>query len=208
MSRKRKGYFVNGHFVAEGSKLDLELKRQGKSDDYVSKTELKRASSALQKLGEQLLKLKPQQLEALTLPDKLQEAIVDSEIHKSFSAKRRHMQYIGKIMRTLDDATIESIKQALDDKQKISAVDAKLLHQSETWRARLLDDDANNTALQEWIQTVPNSNLQQLRTLIRQARKNSSIGMADNNSENRTDSDNSKAHRSLLKFIKSELENM
>ena len=55
MSRKpKRGYFVRGQFVAEGSELDLELKRQSKGDPETSKTDLKRESAALQDLGEQL----------------------------------------------------------------------------------------------------------------------------------------------------------
>ena len=56
MSRKpKKGYFVRGQFVAEGSELDLELKAELKGTDEASKTELKRESTELQKLGEALL---------------------------------------------------------------------------------------------------------------------------------------------------------
>jgi len=58
MSRKpKKGYFVRGQFVAEGSELDLELKAELKGTDEASKTELKRESTELQKLGEALLTL-------------------------------------------------------------------------------------------------------------------------------------------------------
>ena len=56
MARKlKKGYFVSGHFVAEGSELDLELKRELKGGDALSRTELKRESTELQKLGTELL---------------------------------------------------------------------------------------------------------------------------------------------------------
>jgi ribosome-associated protein len=60
MSRKfKKGYFVQGQFVAEGSELDLELKRELKGgSDEPSRTELKRESDELQKLGESLLTLR------------------------------------------------------------------------------------------------------------------------------------------------------
>lgn len=59
MSRKpKRGYFVRGHFVAEGSELDLELKRQSKGDTDTSKSDLKRESEALQTLGKDLLTLR------------------------------------------------------------------------------------------------------------------------------------------------------
>ena len=72
MSRKpKKGYFVRGQFVAEGSELDLELKRELKGTDAASKTDLKRESTELQKLGEDLLDLRADLFDALALPEKL-----------------------------------------------------------------------------------------------------------------------------------------
>ena len=74
MSRKpKRGYFVRGQFVAEGSELDLELKRQSKGDTETSKTDLKRESAALQDLGEQLLTLRADLMQPLALSDKLLE---------------------------------------------------------------------------------------------------------------------------------------
>jgi ribosome-associated protein len=68
MSRKpKKGYFVRGQFVAEGSELDLELKRELKGTDEASRTDLKRESDELQKLGEELLGLRAALFDALPL---------------------------------------------------------------------------------------------------------------------------------------------
>ena len=76
MSRKpKKGYFVRGHFVAEGSELDLELKRELKGGDAPSKTELKAQSAELQALGEALLELRRDLFEPLDLPPKLIDAL-------------------------------------------------------------------------------------------------------------------------------------
>ena len=70
MPRKlQKGYFVRGQFVAEGSELDLELKRELKGGVEVSKTDLKRESAELQALGEQLLGLRAALFEPLGLSD-------------------------------------------------------------------------------------------------------------------------------------------
>ena len=75
MSRKpKKGYYVKGRFVAEGSDLDLELKAQLKGTPDASKTDLKRESEALQALGNALLTLRADLFARLQLPDKLQEA--------------------------------------------------------------------------------------------------------------------------------------
>ena len=73
MSRKpKKGYFVRGEFVAEGSELDLELKRELKGTDAASKTDLKRESAELQALGEALLGLRAGLFDKLDLDEKLQ----------------------------------------------------------------------------------------------------------------------------------------
>src|SRR4030095_4207269 len=76
MSRKpKKGYFVRGQFVAEGSELDLELKAELKGTNEASKTELKRESTELQKIGEALLTLRADLMEGLALPEKLAGAL-------------------------------------------------------------------------------------------------------------------------------------
>ena len=85
MSRKpKRGYYVRGQFVAEGSEMDLELKRQAKGDTDTSKTDLKRESEALQQLGQELLTLRAGLLNPLELPDRLLEAL------KTRSGKTSH----------------------------------------------------------------------------------------------------------------------
>jgi hypothetical protein len=79
MSRKpKKGYFVRGQFVAEGSELDLEYKRELKGGlDGPSRTELKRESTELQELGTDLLTLRRDLMEGLSLPDKLVDGLAE-----------------------------------------------------------------------------------------------------------------------------------
>jgi ribosome-associated protein len=173
MSRKpTKGYYVKGHFVAEGSDLDLELKREVKGDDLISKTDLKRESNALQKLGEDLLELRTdlmQQLVALGhLPDLLHEAVLAAKKITDFEGKRRQMQYVGKLMRKLDSTQVEAMRDALNVQHNGSAEETQLLHLAEAWRERLLKDDS---AMEEWQNTYPGTDSQQLRALLRQARK-------------------------------------
>ncbi|WP_180682013.1 ribosome biogenesis factor YjgA [Tepidicella baoligensis] len=169
MARKpTKGYFVKGHFVAEGSELDLELKRALKGDVEVSKTDLKKRSDRLQALGEQLLTLRPGLMDTLDLPDKLIEAIAEAKRITHFEGKRRQMQFIGKLMRQLDDDAVAAIETALQVQHQSSAADTLRLHQAEQWRERLIADDQ---ALQDWLTLDPDADLQHLRSLIRQARK-------------------------------------
>ena len=173
MSRKpTKGYYVKGHFVAEGSDLDLELKRELKGSDTASKTDLKRESSELQKLGEDLLALRQDAMLQLVaqeqVPEKLAEAVHEAKKITNFEGKRRQMQFVGKLMRKLDEPQVQAIRDALDVQHNGSAEETLALHMAEHWRDRLLQDDA---ALAEWLSAHADTDSQQLRALIRQARK-------------------------------------
>ncbi len=169
MSRKpRRGYFVKGHFVAEGSDLDLELKRELKGGQEVSKTDLKRESARLQDLGEQLLGLKADLRASLALSDTLKQALEQAGRITDFEGRRRQMQFIGKLMRSLEANEIEAISEALLEQRQGSARETARLHQAENWRAELIADDQ---ALERWVQQFPQTDVQQMRALLRQARK-------------------------------------
>jgi len=169
MSRKpTKGYFVKGQFVALGSELDLELKRELKGGDEPSRTELKRESDELQKLGVDLLTLRADLLARLELSDKFRDAITDAKRITNFEGKRRQMQFIGKLMRLLEPEVLEQIRQALDEQHNGSAQENLALHQAEQWRDRLIADE---DAFGQWMGAHANTDSQQLRALIRQARK-------------------------------------
>jgi len=169
MSRKpKKGYFVKGQFVAEGSELDIELKRELKGGLEVSKSDLKRESAELQSLGEQLLGLRGDLFASLALPDKLVDALKDAARITDFEGRRRQMQFIGKLMRQLEDATLQAVRSALDVQRLGSAEETAALHLAERWREKMLADDQ---ALSQWIAEHPGTDVQQLRALVRQARK-------------------------------------
>ena len=172
MSRKpKRGYYVRGQFVAEGSELDLELTRQAKGDTDTSKTDLKRESAALQDLGEALLTLRADLLAPLPLPDKLIDALQDAKRITDFEGRRRQMQFIGKLMRKLDDAVVEQVKAALQTQKDGSASELAVLHQAEQWRDRFLADATHEQAATDWLAQHPQTDAQQLRALVRQARK-------------------------------------
>ena len=169
MSRKpKKGYFVKGHFVAEGSELDQELKLAMKWGQSTSKTDAKRESEELQELGEALLTLRSDLFKPLPLTDKLAEALADAKRITNFEGKRRQMQFIGKLMRLQDPATLDAVRHALELQRLGHSYDTEQLHLAEQWRDRLIDND---DAVQEWIAQHPGTDIQQLRALVRQARK-------------------------------------
>jgi ribosome-associated protein len=169
MPRKlKKGYYVKGQFVAEGSELDLELKRELKGTDEQSRTDLKRESTELQKLGEALLTLRADLMARLNLSEKLVDALAEARRITNFEGKRRQMQFIGKLMRLLTPEELEGIRTALSEQHNGSARENLALHHAEQWRDRLIADD---DAVAQWINDFPRTDTQQLRALVRQARK-------------------------------------
>lgn len=168
MTRKpQKGYFVRGQFIAEGSEQDLAMQRELKGD-RPSKTELKRDSTELQDLGTQMLGLGRGALEALALGDKLREALEEARRITNFEGRRRQIQYLGKLMRGLEPGQLEAIRTALAEQHRGSAELTEALHRTQRWRDELLADDQ---ALARWLLEHPQTDAQQLRALIRQARK-------------------------------------
>lgn len=197
MSRKpKKGYFVRGEFVAEGSELDLELKRELKGTDEASRTDLKRESTQLQKLGEDLLALRASSFEALPLDEKLIDAIAEAKQITNFEGKRRQMQFIGKLMRKLDPGTLDIVRAALAEQHRAPAEETAMLHEAERWRDRLIADD---DALGGWIETHPGTDAQQLRALVRQARKDIKAGKAGEAPRQ------AKAYRDVFQLVREQL---
>ena len=197
MARKlKKGYFVAGHFVAEGSELDLELKRELKGGDAPSRTELKNESTELQKLGTELLGLGGDALERLALPDKLHDALAEAKRITNFEGKRRQMQFVGKLMRHLDAPDLERVRATLAEQRSGSASQALELHLTEQWRDRLItDEDAFGT----WITQYPTTDGQQLRALIRQARKDAQPSKAGETPRH------GKAYRELFQIVREQM---
>ena len=167
-SKLKKGYFVRGKFVAEGSELDLELKAELKGTTEASRTDLKRISTELQKLGEELLTLRSDLTDRLQLSDKLLEALAEVRRITNFEGRRRQMQYVGKLMRLLEPETLQAARDALQEQNKGSARETQALHLAEQWRENLVGDEE---ALSRWLLQFPDTDTQQLRALIRQARK-------------------------------------
>jgi ribosome-associated protein len=113
MSRKRrKGYYVDGTFVRAGGALEAELGGERGADEP-SRTARKKASKELASVGERLIEMRADELEALPLPDALREAVLEAKTITSFGARRRQVQYVGKLMRRLDEATIAAVRAAL-----------------------------------------------------------------------------------------------
>ena len=157
-----------------------------------SKSMLKRESADLQALGKQLLELPDSRLKDLDMPERLRDALDAYKRTRSFEGKRRQLQFIGKVMREVD---AEPLREAVAQFQLGHARNALALHQAERWRAELLADDKD--VLTRWAQDFPESDLQQLRNLVRSARKD-----AAEVPEKRS----GRAFRELFQFIKHAME--
>lgn len=132
---------------------------------WVSKTEMKNDMEELQKLGEELVVLRPSALDKFPLTDDLREAINDAQRFKN-EAKRRQLQYIGKLMRNLDP---EPIQAALDKfRNKHSQATAEL-HKIEQLRDKLIEQ--GDSVLNEILQAYPQADRQRLRQLYLQANR-------------------------------------
>jgi ribosome-associated protein len=135
----------------------------------ISKSEIKRQMTALQKLGEELIALPKSKLNKLDLPENLRDAIDDAKRITAHGALSRQKQYIGRLMRIID---AEPIAEQLEKWRNHHSDENVVFHQMEHWRTSLLNDD-NSVTL--FIADFPNVDVQQLRTLIRNARKEASL---------------------------------
>ena len=130
-----------------------------------SKSQRKRDMHALQDLGEQLVALSLDQLKKVPMPESLADAVRDAKRITKHEARRRQMQYVGKLMRNVDP---EPIQAQLDVFNGVSKAEVARQHRLERLRVDLLEDEKT---LQTIVDTWPEADFQQLRTLRRNALK-------------------------------------
>jgi ribosome-associated protein len=152
------------------ARYDSSVTDADTSDERVSKTRRKQEMHALQALGVALVGLPDAQLASMQLPDELAQAVRGARGIASREARRRQLQYIGRLMRDLDP---EPIRARLEDIEGTSAAATARHRRMEQWRTRLLEDDG---ALTDFALDFPGADLQTLRTLIRNARREQKEG--------------------------------
>jgi ribosome-associated protein len=136
--------------------------------DRPSKSQLKREMTALQKLGEELVAEPKERVMRVPMPEDVRDAILECQSIKDHEGRRRQLQYVGKKMRSLDEDEIAAIQKTLDSWKGASKAETAVMHALERRREKLLADDA---ALTELRADHPQVDVQHLRTLIRNARK-------------------------------------
>ncbi|MBP6899805.1 MAG: DUF615 domain-containing protein [Burkholderiaceae bacterium] len=152
-----------------------------------SKTRLKQQAHDLQQLGAELAALPQSRLDDTPMPDALREAIAEYRRTRSHEGRRRQLQFIGKQMRFADEAPLREVVAQF----KLGAAkDALALHEAERWRDALIADP---DALTRWIAQFPDSDLQQLRSLVRTARADAAAAPEQRSG---------RGYRALFQFIK------
>ena len=151
----------------------------------VSKTQRKKEMHELQALGVALVELPESQLAAMHIADELREAVLEAKRIKTHEVKRRQLQYIGRLMREVDPAPLRAQLDALTGH---SAQEAARHRRLEALREKLLADDQ---ALTAYVSAHAGADLQALRTLIRNARRDQKEGRPP------------RAYRELFRVLKS-----
>ena len=135
-----------------------------------SKSQLKREMTALQDLGAELVALSKERLAKIERPERLRDALLEAQRITKHEARRRQMQYIGKIMRDVD---AEPLRAAMDEINGVSEAANIRQHQLERLRTRLMEDES---AFSELARDYPGADVQHLRQLRRNALKEAQLG--------------------------------
>ena len=160
-------------------------------DQPKSKSQRKRDMTALQDLGAELEALPKDRLARVPMPEALADAVLAARKITSHEGKRRQMQFVGKVMRGLDDDEVAAIRAALEGFKVTSKAETARLHLIERWRDLLLADD---TQLTKFLGEHPEVDVQSVRNIIRGARREKELGKPP------------KYYRELFQVIKAALE--
>ncbi len=136
-----------------------------------SKTQRKKEMTALQKLGEELVNLKADQLKKMPLPEELFRAVLEAQRMKTHGARRRQMQYLGAVMRQVD---AESVREALGQLMENHGREARGFHLVEEWRDRLVEGDQDLT--QELCERFSKLEPGELHRMVMNARRERETG--------------------------------
>ncbi len=136
-------------------------------EEWVSRAQIKLEVKAITALGEQLGNLSPDQLARIPMADELRGAIKETRsIKVRTGAMKRHMSYIGRLMRAED---VDAIKQAVEQFTSGTSLNTALFTKLERWRDRLCS--GGNAELQAYLDAYPDADIQHLRQLVRNASK-------------------------------------
>ena len=150
--------------------------RFDEDNEEVSRSQRKREATAIQKLGEKLTELGPASLRTLDLSHDIMTAVIEWHSLPTREAKRRHLQFIGRLMRDVDTDAIAEAVEALSAPHRESTT---VFHELEALRERLLEEGPE--AVDEVISRWPHADRQQLRQLVRNAQSERKAGRPPRN---------------------------
>ncbi len=137
------------------------------NEDWVSKSQLKRDSKDLQRLGKTLASFNAEQLAKVPLNDKMVDAIaLAQKLSNKRGALKRHYQFVGKILRSIDVEPILDAVKAIEDTDNSSQLIFKTM---EYWRDRIVAE--GDPAIDECCDQHDNMDRQKLRQLSRNLKK-------------------------------------
>lgn len=135
-------------------------------DDIISRSEIKRELKALQDLAKELVELNDKQLARLPLNDVVMAAVIESRRIHQHIARKRHLKYVAKQLRELDEEALRHGMDVLKDQDKVANA---RFHHMEKWRDRLIEE--GDEAFKAFLDEYPQAERQQIRQLIRNAQK-------------------------------------
>ena len=136
--------------------------------DRPSKSQRKREMTALQHLGAELIAEPRERVKRVPMPEDVRDAILECQGIKDHEGRRRQLQYVGKKMRSLTEEEVDIIRRTIDSWKAPSRAETAAMHALERHRERLLADDGAVTELRA---QHPELDVQHMRTLIRNARR-------------------------------------
>ncbi|NWO56985.1 ribosome biogenesis factor YjgA [Chromohalobacter israelensis] len=145
---------------------DLPDQHDDDAAERPSKTQRKNEMKALQALGERIIAMSEAERARLPLSEDMRFAVEETSRIRSHEGRRRHMQYVGKVMRRED---LPAIQAAFDAMEQEAVRRDQAFHRLERWRDRLIDDTSAES-LEAFIAEYPDVDRQTLRQLIRNAK--------------------------------------
>jgi len=139
--------------------------------DTISKSQRKRELDDLKQLGQKLLDFSEDSLRRLGLPELLLDAVLTGKKITSHVARKRHLQYIGKLLKEFDATPVRAAVEAREHQHDTSTREFHLL---ESLRDQLLA--RGDAAIPAVLAQFPRTDRQHLRKLVRQARQQQTTG--------------------------------
>jgi ribosome-associated protein len=131
-----------------------------------NKTRIKKEIAALFDLGEEMSALSVAQLNSFELPENIRKAVTEVSGMPHKGARKRLLKYIAGQLHKID---VEPIFENMARIKNQSAHAVREHHMAERWRDRLIHE--GNEAMTEFLFEQPDADGQQLRQLVRNAKK-------------------------------------